>query len=378
MNENRNTHGHSVIGKEITEALKTLWEGPTSPGDLPLIEKGLRALMVSKTLSQSFINNEWSMGPSGELPDGEPFDDGVLDYEFESSTWKPPHVSLPPEEHGYLENFIDQRISEIFIPMIPQGVKHWGQVDDLYRKWYSGGKDDFSNDDEDWSEFEHGKVNRLGSILRDTPEHAAYLVSLARAGVDVYSVHPVAKVATEFVFHEWPRKIFEKLDQEYRKEMRELRGSGIAVDLPPLTAMVLSRAGHRDEIPQTIVNIRDEYSESRTELWNLLGQMWNCTTVKEQIEVLRTLTAAADNLFKAAFPERIDVLSLGLDFARISPAGIAKGLQTLREHDAPKARVAAVSFANKLANDLRKHLVNHRKALKRHLTLREYHDFGLS
>lgn len=378
MTENNDTHGHSVIGVEIINALKKLWEGHFSPENLPLIEIGLRALMVSKTLSQSYINNEAILGPQRGLPDGELFDDGVLDYEFKPSTWIPPQVSLPPEEHGYLEEFVEKRISEMFIPLIPKSVKHWGEVDDLYRKWYQGCDDGFSNDEDGWARYEHGEVNKLGNILRDTPEHAAYLVKLARAGVDVYSVHPVAKVTSEFIFSEWPRKIFDKLDQEYTTAMREIRGPGIAVELPPLTALVLSKASHRSEIPQIIVNIRDEYNESRNELWSLLGQMWNRPTVKEQIEVLRVLTAAADGLFQAAFPERVDALSLGLDLARISPAGIAKGLQTLREHDLPKKRVAAVSFSKKLSIDLRKNLANHREVLKRHLTLSEYHDFGLS
>jgi hypothetical protein len=51
-------------------------------------------------------------------------------------------------------------------------------------------------------------------------------------------------------------KLFEGLEQEYERMSRELRAPGISVDLPPMLALVFSRVGTRDSIPELLRDMR--------------------------------------------------------------------------------------------------------------------------
>lgn len=203
------------------------------------------------------------------------------------------------------------------------------------------------------------------------------MVSTFRAGLDVYTDSPLGRLCKEFIFSRWPSLVFESFDKDYRTVIRELRGPGCAIDLPPVTALVLSRAARRQLIPQTIRELRDEYEEDRNKLWTQLGDMWKADSLRDQVEIFRSLSDATRSIFKAAYPERYDVLSLGLDFANLSPSGVTAGLKRVRERNLPSAKVRAVSFAERLSKDFRRNLLGSKKILRRHLTLSEYHDFGL-
>jgi hypothetical protein len=108
----------------------------------------------------------------------------------------------------------------------------------------------------------------------------------------------------------------------------------------------------------------------------MLEEMWNAPSHKEQLKILRTLEDAASAMFKTAFPERIDALSIGLSATRILKGDVIGPLEKLHKWNQPKARVGAVSFANKVSSDLRKHLLNDRRILRRHFTVSELRELG--
>lgn len=174
------------------------------------------------------------------------------------------------------------------------------------------------------------------------------MVSIHRSGYQVFSSDPLSKICEQHIFSTWPCKIFEDASLNYQKISRELRGPGLSVDLPMITAIVLSRAKSRDLIPRAIVDLREEYERPRNQLWELLIQMWTESSFAQQKKMLNKLQAASQSIFPAALPERFDVISLALDLSKFSIDGITTGLKELRKRDLPKVRVSAVSFAKKL------------------------------
>jgi len=81
--------------------------------------------------------------------------------------------------------------------------------------------------------------------------------------------------------------LFKQFGAEYQSVARSIRGPGIAVDLPPLTTIVLARANSRNKIPETIRDFREEYAAARVQLWKILRGMWAAPSFGDQIKILR-------------------------------------------------------------------------------------------
>jgi hypothetical protein len=108
----------------------------------------------------------------------------------------------------------------------------------------------------------------------------------------------------------------------------------------------------------------------------MLSEMWEAPTFKGQIKVLRKLEGAATALFKASFPPSIDALSVALTATKAITGDVVSPLEKVQSWNQPRARVGAVSFASKLSSDLRKHLLNQREIMRRHLTPAELREFA--
>ena len=123
--------------------------------------------------------------------------------------------------------------------------------------------------------------------------------------------------------------------------------------------------------------MRDEYAEGRERLWQIIDQMWRAESFSSQLKSLQRLEAASNSIFGAAFPERADVLSLGLTIAPLTPTSVANFAKGILERAKPGIRVSEIGLAQKLAKDLRKQLLNSQNVLNRHLSKEERIDFGL-
>jgi hypothetical protein len=384
--------GCCVLERPLLNTLERLWEGPLSPADLPRIEKSLRAMMVGQTLVVSRVHDPWAMvdmraGPErGSLAESEAFGDHLLDYEFIAPTEPHPHFAIVDGREGaFLERTVLDSIRAEALASVPKWVSRTGQFYAFLDAWYMGGKVSQSDvahrenarysDEEYRKPFEPDDCGGHTVFHRGPAEHAAYLVGCHRAGASVFGDSPVARHCATHVFSKWPEELFRTLDENYETVAAQLRGPGIAVIVPPILAILLSRTHSREQIPATIRELRDEYEKGRRELWEIMVEMWSAPLVKGQIKVLRRLEGASRSLFAASFPEAIDVLSLGVSLAPLSLGGVGNAARILLDREKPKSRVAAVGFAEKLAGDIRK-MGNARSILRRHLTDAELEDFG--
>lgn len=390
--------GTVLVDRPILQTLEHLWEGHVEPSDLARIELGIRAFLTSPRLvvSHHAVDHlNWRAAFSDEVVILEPslyeppFHDHLLDYEFIHPD-EPLSVSgLPPTEKSYLTEFVRRRMEDEVRRILPKCLRVEGEAVSFLYAWYRGRSlrdcETAAKEPEEWwpdcdNPFDLDKFIAEGKheILHNGPAfEAAYFVGCHRAGMVIYTDSPLGRICNEFIFSEWPNKLFERLDSEHRSAMRQIRGPGIAVDLPPLTALLLSRASNRHYIPSALCELREEYEAGRNDLWAILGELWEAPVLADQIKHLRKLQGAAESIFSAAFPERFNVLSLGLNLAQVSAGGVARVAQQLLERDMPRSRVCAVSLAAKLSKDLRKTLLNSKDILRRHFSPSELRDFGI-
>jgi hypothetical protein len=380
--------GTAIIEPSLLRVLESLWEGPLRPADLPLIERAIRAFPTAPALVLSRYERAWDSPASADRPwpdYNEPFDDQLLDYEFSHPREPHPCAALDSSESSFLEELVLAKISSEAAAALPVWIKTEGQAMAFLDAWYKG---DTPNQIETealaeiyWDEWLYKPfkgIERLGHavFVEGGRDHAEYLVGCHRAGLTVYGCSPVAQICSEHIFSKCPDHLFKTLDDEYRRSAEELRGPGLGLCLPPVTSLLLSRSPSRYRIPETLRDLREEYERARSELWTMLGEMWNAPSFKAQLTVLRKLEGAASALFKTAFPEAIEALSVALTATKLLRGDPISPLEKLHEWNKPRVRVGAVTFAAKLSADLRANLLNHRNILRRHLADWELREFG--
>lgn len=132
--------GHALVDRQMTAAVRTLWEGDLSPIALEAIEFGLRALLVSRTLSLSPVANPWHAGDEHkqQMSWTEPFGDSHLDYEFQGAFDMVPRVPLHETESGYLENFIEENLTRQAKAALPTWITRVGEALAFLDAWYGG------------------------------------------------------------------------------------------------------------------------------------------------------------------------------------------------------------------------------------------------
>jgi hypothetical protein len=390
--------GQSLIGTEIIGALRNFcgYDGALSPEELPLVERGLRAFLTGKVLIESRFGS-YGLGDSiasarrgGSLAYDMPFGDHLLDYEFLLPERSQLIQSLSENESTFLERSVIKEVREAKSTVLPKWITTSSQEDAFFAAWFKGHDiaeceacarevdTDCQDEDEDEDEDPVRRISPtdLPSKLANALEVARYLVGCQRAGAVVYADSRIAAICSKFIFQEWPEYLFSSLDEEYRASAARINGPGIFFTIPPLTKLVLSRAGARHKIPAVLVELRAEYARGRRELWEIIGEAYFAHTETEQRAALEPLDRASKSLFGATWAPKMDALSLALIAAPLSAGSVAGAAGKLLEHNKDRAQVAGVSFARRLHKDLRRNLLNSRELIKRHFSQSEQEAFG--
>lgn len=395
-----NTNDRSLIRSAVVDyghltALQRLIFGPLSPSDLPLVEQALRALITVEQLRPvPFIELEKGglytadvlTEESGQAPIG----DHILDYEF---IYEPDRISPLPilerEEEiaisrlvvNLLERAYGKPVFEITTTEIAKDIDPslMGFIHDEWRMM----DPDVADEDEE---------NRWArDVMESCDDHpgrdkltlyARTLVRFHRAGAVVFSQGLIGQACQEHLFSRYPSSIFDHLDQDWHKHIRQTIGPGIGVVVPPILACVLSKVGRRDDIPSVVRDMRDKYRASRESLWNYLEEMWCAPTLKKQLQLLSKLEEASEHLFKASFPERFRFLqtafSTAIKAAELKPLSAMEEIgKSLLKKDESTSRVSAIGFTRQLSLDLR-NVGGMGNLLRKVLTRAEAAEFGLS
>lgn len=381
--------GASLVEPTLLRTFETLWEGSLKPESLADIERCLRAFLVSPRLMVGRVDvstlDELSHRADPNCFE-EPFGDHLLDYEFEHPANPQPFKRLEEEENHFLRDLIYMEA----LTALPAWISTQGEALAYWHAWFDGAEQDacVTAALNQRPELEHyhalfpekfrgrDSIVLFRSVRPELWAHATYLVASHRAGMLLFGCSPIARLCAKHLFSAWPEKLFEKFGEQFRMSAEALRGPGTGLNLPPLISLVLSRADKRYDIPTAILELREEYRASRNQLWEILHEMWFAPTFSGQMKVLRKLESASESIFESAFPDATDGISLGITAVRVVTGDLAAGLERLQEKDQARSRIAAVSFARKLSDSLRKDLLTQTTLLRRHLSKAELHAFG--
>jgi hypothetical protein len=173
---------------------------------------------------------------------------------------------------------------------------------------------------------------------------------------------------------------------QFREQLHRIAGKYVLVArLPdpciPLLACLLSRRAKRDELSVVIRELREEYAASRKALREHLEQMWTAPTLKKQLRLLFDLEKAGEDLFRAAFPQRVSFLdtawSVTVKAAEARPLSAVEEVgKSLLRRDQAKSAVSAIGFARQLTSDLRR-IAGLANLLRNVLSLSERERFGV-
>lgn len=414
-------YGTAIVSKNLLLELECLWNGEEIiPENLNKIEKSLRSFLLSKSmLSSQPVAAIETTGTSKYIDYYEydpPFKDHLLDYEFIQPEEEFSIPSIGYKEQSYLTRSIN-KWTKIITSLL---LMYITDKDDLFIKWkkkevsynyviddyndfyrvlnnklenandYIG--EDYTNDAWDFiysdpqllrfleSYFEENNLFALELLIRNFEDYLDksinYYVACHRAGMIVFSNCLPSKLCQEFIFSKWPQEIFKSITPEYLKIQRELRGPGFGIELPPLLHVIFSLSTHRDDIPNTIIDLRSEYKKSREELWELLEEMWE-SPLKKQMKILKTLQDSVSSIIpNISGSNSIDYLSVGLDLAQLSVGGVVSASQKLLGYEQYNKKVSAISFSKKINDNLLYDTQNIKKIINRHLSESEKINFG--
>jgi hypothetical protein len=91
----------------------------------------------------------------------------------------------------------------------------------------------------------------------------------------------------------FPGKLFEPLDKDWQELGKRLGGEGFGPLVPPVLGIVLTRSASREKIPVIVRDLRDEWADARSKVWNLTDALKTARTLAEATEIERELTAAS-------------------------------------------------------------------------------------
>lgn len=113
-----------------------------------------------------------------------------------------------------------------------------------------------------------------------------------------------------------PEKALKLLDDEWIDSVSG-EGVGLNVRLGPFLAIVLSRAGSRKEIPRVVMELREEFQESREEFWHLFTDPLTEKRAVVATRKLRNLERAGEGMIRGVpagnYTQSIDNRQYALD-----------------------------------------------------------------
>lgn len=131
------------------------------------------------------------------------------------------------------------------------------------------------------------------------------LMLTAKRGGSVVCGSPVGTLAQSSASR-YPEALFSTLDTEYQQFAREAH-RGFDITIPPLTAVILNRAKSREGLIDSILELRDEWTKPREQLWLTLNQLRAARNPAESAEMVKALQEAAKG-FSPSSPGRGSLL----------------------------------------------------------------------
>jgi hypothetical protein len=412
--------GHGLIHVRLTDALKSLYTGPFHPRDLKRVEHVLRAFLLSERMSVLRVSWLFTTDHDDDNPDDgrvvSPFDGEALDYEFEYPETLPKRTQLTAADTSFIIDQVRKLATDDLIKSFPPTLSRNNERYVFLRAWYEGKAteealaeaslirtwNEGKATDEDLAKAGLYDIVHLGNrdnllfmpflndnfndftknepLNRSIEWDSNYLLECYRSRYSIYGDGPIFyALDSEAATSKLPLEMFRDLDERFLQAARLARQPGLAVDMPILLTLVLSRARTRNQIVDRIIELREQYGKARRDMWAHIEAIWDAPFPKA-IRLYEDFQRASANIFEAAFPHRKRVMGIGFNAAAsyVAPSSGVNAAKEIAEMFTAQWRVNAMSFAKQLSDDLHRELGNQAEVLRRHLTKAELRHFGLA
>jgi len=99
--------------------------------------------------------------------------------------------------------------------------------------------------------------------------------------------------ALELRAGKYPEKLFQVLDKDWQEYAMATEEGRIGVKIPPILNIILTSCKKREDIPDRLKLLREEWTDARKKLWRLLGELRNAQTLKEAHRIQHELAEAS-------------------------------------------------------------------------------------
>ena len=123
-------------------------------------------------------------------------------------------------------------------------------------------------------------------------EFIGKLLAVLKAGGSIICEGEFSR-ATELRAGKYPEKLFEVLDKDWQEYAMATEEGHIGVKTPPILNIILSKCKKREDIPEELKLLREEWTDARKKLWRLLGGLRNAQTLKEAHQIQHELAEAS-------------------------------------------------------------------------------------
>ena len=91
----------------------------------------------------------------------------------------------------------------------------------------------------------------------------------------------------------YPEKLFQVLDKDWQEYAMATEAGRVGVKIPPILNIILTRCEKREDIPDRLKLLREEWTDAREKIWGLLKELRNAQTLKEALRIQQELAEAS-------------------------------------------------------------------------------------
>ncbi len=115
-----------------------------------------------------------------------------------------------------------------------------------------------------------------------------------------------------------PIQFFKPIDEKWKEKTASLLNYIVKIPMQPLLAIVLNRASTREDIPEEIISLREEFSEARSQLWLHFddAQFRTTTSVEVASEILNSIEEESKLIIPKSFSTNKPIFPFTFQFLK--------------------------------------------------------------
>lgn len=219
----------------------------------------------------------------------------------------------------------------------------------------------------------------FSELLKEQDFLEAYVATPTMLGAASYFVNSNHKVFEEnLIKNPHNNKWLSSVDSQWRSRLDILASTGLNIRLGPFLSIILTRASSRQNIPEEIIQLREEMQVPRTKLWDILNTLKYECDLKSALITAEKLEKAAQSIIPAAFPSKTNVIRFAWNAIKNGTllGAIASFGDAILEKNTNWKQVSTIDAAQLLAKSL-SDVDGFYKLTKRHLSDAELKSLGI-